>query len=41
MNTPKNWKGLIDEATKKEAITLVNALTENLENNEGIKVISQ
>ena len=41
MNIPNNWKGLIDEATKKEAITLVNALTEKIEEKEGLKVISK
>jgi hypothetical protein len=36
-NIPNNWKGLIDEATKKEAKTLANALTPKVENRERIK----
>jgi len=38
MNIPNNWKGLIYEATKKEAQTLASALTPNAEQNEGLKV---
>jgi putative transposase len=41
MNIPNNWKGLIDEATKKEAQTLASALTPKEELNEGLKVINQ
>lgn len=44
MNVPNNWKGLIDEATKRDAITLVNALS-NANNQtvekQGIKAISK
>ena len=41
MNIPNNWKGLIDEATKKEAQTLASALTPKAEQNEGLKVINK
>ena len=41
MDVPNNWKGLIDEATEKEAITLVNVLTAKMEEHEGMKVINQ
>jgi len=41
MNVPNNWKGLINEATKKEAVALANALSSKIENEEGIKVISK
>jgi transposase-like protein len=41
MNVPNNWKGLIDEATKKEAQTLAHALTPIAEPKEGIKVVSK
>jgi putative transposase len=44
MNVPNNWKGLIDEATKRDAITLVNAIS-NANNQtvekQGIKAISK
>jgi transposase-like protein len=41
MNVPNNWKGLIDEATKKEAVSLANALTVNVEEKEEVKVVSK
>jgi hypothetical protein len=41
MNIPNTWKGLIDEATKHEAITLVKALSSRVENGEGLKVVSK
>ena len=41
MNIPNNWKGLIDQATKHEAITLVHALRNQIEENQGIKVVSK
>jgi transposase-like protein len=41
MNIPNNWKGLIDEATKHEAIILVNALSNRIEEKQGIKVVSK
>jgi hypothetical protein len=41
MNIPNTWKGLIDEATKHEALTLVNALSKKVEEKEGLKVISK
>lgn len=41
MQVPNTWKGLIDEATKREAITLVNALSKKTEQEQGIKVISK
>jgi putative transposase len=39
MNVPNNWKGLIDEATKREAILLANVLGEKTEEKKGIKVV--
>jgi len=41
MNIPNTWKGIIDEATKHEAITLVNALSNKIEEREELKVISK
>jgi transposase-like protein len=41
MNIPNTWKGLIDEATKHEAITLVNALSTKTEEKDGLKVVSK
>lgn len=41
MNIPNNWKGLIDEATKREAQTLVSALIPTVKQNEALKVVSQ
>ena len=41
MNIPNTWKGIIDEATKKEAISLVNALSNKVEQKEGLKVVSK
>lgn len=41
MNIPNNWKGLIDEATKKEAVALANALSEKVEDKEGLKVVNK
>jgi len=41
MDIPNNWKGLIDEATKHEAITLVNALSKPTEEKQGLKVVSR
>jgi hypothetical protein len=41
MNMPNNWKGLIDEATKQEAITLVHALSNQIEEKQGLKVVSK
>ena len=41
MNIPNTWKGIIDEATKHEAITLVNALSNQAEEKQEIKVISK
>ncbi len=41
MDIPNNWKGLIDKATKREAIALVNALSNKVENKEGLKVVSK
>jgi len=41
MNIPNTWKGLIDEATKREAMLLVNALNNKGENKEELKVISR
>ena len=41
MNVPNTWKGLIDEATKREAIALINALSSKVENEDGLKVISK
>ena len=37
MNVPNNWKGLIDEATKRDAITLVNALNNPIEEKQAVK----
>ena len=41
MNIPNTWKGIIDEAIKHEAITLVNALTNKVEEKQGLKVLSK
>jgi hypothetical protein len=41
MDIPNNWKGLIDQATKHEAIMLVNALSIKTEEKEGLKVASK
>lgn len=41
MNVPNNRKGLIDEKTKHEAIILVNALSNQTEAKQGIKMISK
>jgi len=41
MNIPNTWKGLIDEATKQEALTLVSALSNKVEDKEGLKVVSK
>lgn len=41
MNIPNNWKGLIDRATKQEAITLVNALSKKVEKEQGVQVVSK
>jgi len=42
MDVPNTWKGIIDEATKREAIALVNALSSNkVEEKEGLKVVSK
>ena len=41
MNVPNAWKGIIDEATKKEAIALVNALSNKAEEKESLKVIGK
>jgi hypothetical protein len=40
MEVPSNWKGLIDEATKREAKLLVNAIEQKEEKQE-LKVISK
>ncbi|MDH5779449.1 MAG: IS6 family transposase [Candidatus Bathyarchaeota archaeon] len=40
MNTPSNWKGLIEEATKHEAMLLVNAMNPAQEK-QGLKVVSR
>jgi hypothetical protein len=40
MNVPNNWKGLIDEATKHEAVLLAKVLSEK-EEKQGIKVVSK
>ncbi|HML02051.1 MAG TPA: DDE-type integrase/transposase/recombinase, partial [Candidatus Bathyarchaeia archaeon] len=40
MNVPNNWKGLIDEATKREATLLVNALGKK-EEEQKIEVVSK
>lgn len=39
MDIPNNWKGLIDEATKHEAMLLVNALSNKVEEKQSLKVI--
>ena len=41
MSVPNNWKGLIDEAIKHEAITLVNVLSNQIEEKQGLKVVSK
>jgi hypothetical protein len=41
MQVPNNWKGLIDEATKHEATLLVNALSNQIEEKQGLKVVSK
>jgi hypothetical protein len=41
MDIPNNWKGLIDQATKHEAITLVNALSNKAEEKQELKVVSK
>jgi transposase-like protein len=41
MDIPNNWKGLIDQATKHEAIMLVNALSIKTGEKEGLKVASK
>ncbi len=41
MNIPNNWKGLIDEATRREAQTLAKVLTLKTEQNEELKVVNQ
>ena len=41
MNIPNTWKGLIDEATKREAIALANALNTKTEEKEVLKVVSK
>jgi hypothetical protein len=41
INVPNNWKGLIDEATKHEARLLVNALSSQVEEEQGLKVVSK
>ena len=40
MNTPNNWKGLIEEATKHEATLLVNVMNSTQEE-QGLKVVSR
>jgi transposase-like protein len=41
MDIPNNWKGIIDEATKREAQILVNALSKKNEEKEMLKVVSK
>ena len=41
MNIPNNWKGLIDQATKREAATLVHALSNPIEEKQALKVVSK
>jgi transposase-like protein len=41
MEVPSNWKGLIDEATKHEARLLVNALSNKVEKEQELRVISK
>jgi putative transposase len=41
MNVPNNWKGLIDQATKREAATLAHALSNPIEQKQELKVISK
>jgi hypothetical protein len=40
MEVPSNWKGLIDQATKREATLLVNSTNQTQEKQE-LKVISK
>jgi hypothetical protein len=40
MEVPNNWKGLIEESTKREAKLLVNAMKQEREKQE-LKVISK
>jgi hypothetical protein len=35
MNIPNNWRGLIEQATKREAMLLVNALRNKTEKKKG------
>jgi transposase-like protein len=41
MNVPNNWKGLIDQATKREAQTLAHALASKPEETQKLKVVSK
>jgi hypothetical protein len=41
MDVPNNWKGLIEQATKREAKMLVNVLSKREEEQQGIKVVSK
>jgi hypothetical protein len=41
MNIPNTWKDLIDEATKREALALVNAMSKKVEEKEDLKVVSK
>jgi putative transposase len=41
MNIPNSWVGLIDEATKYEAILLANTLSNQIEQKERIKVVNR
>jgi hypothetical protein len=40
LNIPNNWRGLIEQAKKREARLLVNALS-NKTKKEGLKVVSK
>jgi hypothetical protein len=41
MDIPSNWKGLIEQATKQEATLLVNALSNKIQEKQGLKVVSK
>jgi putative transposase len=41
MNIANNWRGLIEQATKREATLLVNALSTKTEERDSLKVVSK
>jgi hypothetical protein len=41
MDISNNWKGLIEQATKHEATLLVNALSNQAQEKQDLKVVSK